>query len=51
MATAIWAGAGVAIITDGVEAEAIITAGGIITIDSRLGILSRPPHLAASPRG
>jgi hypothetical protein len=27
--TAIWVGAGVVIITDGVEAEGIITAGGI----------------------
>jgi hypothetical protein len=31
MATAIGVTAGVVIITDGVEAEAIITAGGIIT--------------------
>ena len=42
-ATVIWAGAGVAIITDGVEAEGIITAGGIIATDSRLINLKWPP--------
>jgi hypothetical protein len=35
MATAIGVTAGVVIITDGVEAEAIITAGGITTTDFR----------------
>jgi hypothetical protein len=48
MVTAIWDAAVVVIITDGVEAEGIITAGGIIATDSRLINLKWPPRLAAS---
>jgi tetrahydromethanopterin S-methyltransferase subunit D len=44
MATAtIGVGAGTVIITAGIAAEGIITAGGIIATESRFVILKRPP--------
>jgi hypothetical protein len=63
MVTAIWDAAVVVIITDGVEAEGIITAGGIIATDFNLkeaaavgglfhvslGIRPRSPHHAELP--
>ena len=63
MVTAIWGAAVVVIITDGVEAEGIITAGGIIATDFNLkeaaavgglfhvslGIRPRSPHHAELP--
>jgi hypothetical protein len=63
MVTAIWGAAVVVIITDGVEAEGITTAGGIIVTDFNLkeaaavgglfhvslGIRPRSPHHAEFP--